>query len=122
MITPRSARIGLYARTARLFGRDRARRLSAGWRAALTAHPELVADLYALGFLAQAHVHPDGTALSAPETDRREGARFLALAILARAQITELEMKTAIEEMDDDADHDDPLAGTGPGLPARPER
>lgn len=117
MITS-AARIGLFQATVQLFGRRRARRLQAKWREAL-ADPDLIADLTVLGYLGEAHVAGDGSALSALDTARREGARQLALAILARAQITEAEISEAMEALnheppDDVLEIDD--------LPDRPGR
>lgn len=104
---PRANRMGLFGATAALFGVRRARRLSAKWKRVL-GDSDLVADLTVLGYLAEAHTNADGTSLSALDMARREGARQAVLAIFARAEITEAEIKQAIEELNHEPPDDDP--------------
>lgn len=100
-------RIGLFTDLVSSNGRRRAGRIAAAWRDVFRTHPELVADLIERGYMFEPGLEPEivngrDTGRLAPvsphELARRDGARTLALAIIASADITPEEIRAILQE------------------------
>lgn len=88
----RGLRLAQFAAYRRLFGPGPADQLVDGWRA-LGDRPELVRDLCHLGHLFESDVDPaTGQIYEPPVLIARAARKSMALALLARAEITEGEM------------------------------
>lgn len=88
-----------------MFGPARSRRVCAEWRDAMT--PALIADLWVLADMDAPSTRADGTALDADTRAIRDGKRELALAIFARAEITDRDIDKAMMELRHEAVVDD---------------
>lgn len=75
-----------------LFGMRRTDALVRGWRV-LNAHPEAIRDLCTLGHIFEPDIDPaTGKLYDAPELIARAARKSMALALLARAEITNDEL------------------------------
>ena len=88
----KSLRLAQFAAYRRLFGAPAAHRLVEGWRV-LSREPEVLRDLCALGHLFESDIDPRTGQIYGPEVLIARAARkSMALALLARAEVTQDEM------------------------------
>ncbi|WP_226779011.1 hypothetical protein [Oceaniglobus trochenteri] len=100
-------RLATLSGIARLFGKPRAIRIARGWRE-LARDPDLVRDLCTLGHLFESDIDPaTGRIYDADELRERAARKSMALALLARAEITHSELNAIRQESFEDEFDDD---------------